>query len=64
MKTYKISFLTKHESYNGYALSDGWSSYIVEARTEKSAMNKAKEQWDKKYHKAYWVSNSSIMIID
>ena len=55
MKSYNISFLIYHESYNGYDLCDGWCEYNVEAAHEKSAINKAKKLWSKDYHNAYWI---------
>jgi hypothetical protein len=61
MKTYKISFLVYHESYNGYDHCDGWSSeYVVEARNSDSATKKAEKLWRKAYHNAYWYRNVLI----
>lgn len=40
MKKFKVKFLVKHESYNGYEHSDGWHEYIVDARNPASAEKK------------------------
>lgn len=63
MKKFKVSFLTMHESYNGYEHSDGWKDYFVEARHAKSAESKAKKLWKKDFNNAYWIRNTSISII-
>lgn len=63
MEKFKVSFLTYHESYNGYDHSDGWSDYMVEARNRDSAINKAKKLWSKDFHSAYWISGTSVVPI-
>lgn len=55
MKRFIVKFLTYHESYNGYDLSDGWSEYKVEARNGESAVKKAKKLWAKDFHSADWI---------
>lgn len=62
MKKFKVKFLVKHESYNGYDHSDGWHEYTVDARNLASAEKKAKKLWRKDFHNAYWIANTSIML--
>jgi hypothetical protein len=64
MKKYNVSFKTYHESYNGYDLCDGWTTYLVEARNSRSAINKAKKLWRKDFHSAYWISETSCYTVE
>ena len=60
MNTYKVSFHTKHESYNGFDHSDGHKDYVVKARNSESAENKAKKLWFKDHTNAHWIANTII----
>lgn len=62
MKKWIVKFLTYHESYNGYEHMDGWSEYTVEARHAASAENKALKLWNKDFHSAYAIRNTSIRL--
>lgn len=56
MSKYKVEFLLYHESFNGYELCDGWRTYEVEARTQESAIKKAR----KLVNKAYTIRNTVV----
>jgi hypothetical protein len=65
MKAYKVSFLTYHESYNGYDLCDGWSrEYEVDAAHGVSAISKARKLWSKDYHNAYWTRDVKVELVN
>ena len=64
MKKWIVKFLTYHESYNGYELSDGWSEYIVEARNVASAKKKAAKLWKKDFHSAYAIRTTTISLYE
>jgi hypothetical protein len=49
MKKFKVEFLLYHESFNGYDLCDGWTTHMVEARTQDSAVKKARKLVSKSY---------------
>lgn len=60
MKTFKVKFFTKHESYNGYDISDGHKEYTVQARNSESAERKAKKLWQNDHTGAHWIANTVI----
>lgn len=62
MKTYKISYHTKHESCNGYTHSDGWQTYEVKAKTSREAEKKAKTLWEKDYGDSgrHWINQTIV----
>lgn len=61
MKTYKISFHTKHRPFCGAEYSEGWSDYIIEAKNSKAAKKKATLLWYKEWGSPYtWVERTII----
>ena len=48
MKTFKVEITYCRESFNGYEYSDH-VDYTIDARNEKSAINKAKKKFPKWY---------------
>lgn len=64
MKTWIVKFKTYHESFKGYDLCDGWSEFRVSARNSKSAENKAKKLWKKKFQFGFWIENKNITIAE
>lgn len=50
MKKFKVIIQCRHETFNGYDVNDENKSYIVEARNENSACNKAIKIFNKTYY--------------